>query len=182
MVRKVLWRVSFPDDVEHIQELANGSRPAMIESDRNGVRFLREESEELKLDSIVFSVLDRGLEVWKTIDAIFVLSPVEFVQPVFFSLFQVISGHTKSSPAVGILKDCRTDRRKLEKVLEMLQLFFICTMVSLLIDPYYILALPTDMSFERLDVKRCSRWNFGEIGHDEELFSNILPKYRLEDR
>lgn len=121
----------------------------MIESQRNRIRFLGEQGYEMNVQIMAFVIFDICCEVWVGVDAVFVFSPVEVVEPMVFGICDPVARDTVAAVDgfVGVLVVWRCNWREFEQGLEVLELLLV------------------DVGLERLDFELHRRGRFAVVCH-----------------
>lgn len=101
----------------------------------------------MHVNRITLRIFDIGSKIRERINPIFMFPPIKLRLPLLLSIRKPIPSHTKLPLSISILKNGRTNWRKLQQLLEMLQFLLI------------------DMSLEVFDIERRRRWDFAEICH-----------------
>ncbi|KAH9826629.1 hypothetical protein Tdes44962_MAKER10012, partial [Teratosphaeria destructans] len=92
VVGEVLRGVAVFEELEDLGEFEEGARPAVVEGDGDCVGSLGEEGHEVYGHFVPVVALDGGGEVREAVDMVFVLAPVESVEPLVFGIDQPVSG------------------------------------------------------------------------------------------
>lgn len=122
VVRQRVWGVLGAEQVEQVEELTDGPRPAVHEDDGDGVGARREERQEVHLGGGARrGVPDRGAEARARVEPGLGAAPVVVVQPGVLGGREPLAGHAVAAAIVGVLESGRADGGELEQGAEVLE-------------------------------------------------------------